>query len=67
MPYKVRGWFDGNGIREMNGTSETADGALTKARGIAERDVDHVTVTDAAGREYSLAAFEDAVAAREVK
>jgi len=67
VTYTIRGWFDEKGDGTIRATAETADNALWKLRGVLEQRLNRVTVTDAAGRQYTPEEFASAVQAHEIQ
>jgi hypothetical protein len=65
--YTIRGWFDEKGTGTIRATAETADATLWKLRGVLEQRLDRVTVTDAAGRQYTPEEFARAVQEDEIQ
>jgi hypothetical protein len=65
--YTIHGWFDEKRAGDIRATAETADTALWKLRGVLEQRLDRVTVTDAAGRQYTPEEFAHAVQEDEIQ
>lgn len=65
--YTIRGWFDEKRAGDIRATAVTADNALWKLRGVLERRLDRVTITDAAGRQYTPEEFVRAVQEDEIQ